>query len=587
MEDWSWLCRDTTGCQGDQSDGTSQAGDLQTETTVDGMEGAAGVNQAPANIETTTTTSFMSLLNDETPDQSILLADAAENGDDVCLDVLLKSGANVNVMDTKGSTCLMKAARSGHFACVDLLLKSGDNVNQADQSGCTALIEAARRGDTGCADLLLKSGADVNWSMNNSSTALIESATCGYHKCVDLLLKSGAHVNQMGPYETTALIASAKQGHSVCVNKLLQSGAHVDQADYFGSSALMYAAEKGHWSCSGLPLNYGASVCKADKAGETALVKAVKGGHRTCTAMTLAAGKLITDTTGSVMATATRGHQECVQLLLKSGADVNTALVRAVQNRNVACVETLLKSGADANVRNAHGQTLLIQIAKRPRRIGGVHPCLQLMLSAGADVNASDNQGFTALITSAYRRHAAMVSILIKSGANVNQATSHGNTALDYAVLRGDVRCLQQLLLSGANVKHRYELCPRTNHNAYLVAQCFSLAAVCHAHISERQLLTTLGVRLMNSNFTSGYRRVLTLTFDRSLKNLCRQAIKRHLLRVHSGVFRSSYERTVPRLGLPTLLKDYVLQTFTFRQKRPLDEGETSDLSERGFHAGF
>ncbi len=151
MEEWAWVYKDatsdqkTTSCQGNWSaSGTESPGDdLQTEPVADRAEQASSVNPAVPEI----VTSFVSLLNEESPDLSFSeltgIADMMDSH--VCFGSLLNSGVDLNAVDREGATHLIKAARRGHVGCAE--------------------------------DLLLKSGADVNWSTHNGSTALIESAT--------------------------------------------------------------------------------------------------------------------------------------------------------------------------------------------------------------------------------------------------------------------------------------------------------------------------------------------------------------------------------------------------------------------------
>ena len=69
---------------------------------------------------------------------------------------MLKAGANPD------GEALLKAAMYGNEECVDMLLRSGANVNELDAWSDTPLILAARCGNIRIVDLLLAAGADVN-----------------------------------------------------------------------------------------------------------------------------------------------------------------------------------------------------------------------------------------------------------------------------------------------------------------------------------------------------------------------------------------------------------------------------------------
>ena len=80
-------------------------------------------------------------------------------GHDKCLGLLLKDGADVNMLDERGNTCLLHAAHVGHKKCVKFLIDRSANVNIANFRGETALMKAAKKGHDECAKLLTEAGA--------------------------------------------------------------------------------------------------------------------------------------------------------------------------------------------------------------------------------------------------------------------------------------------------------------------------------------------------------------------------------------------------------------------------------------------
>ena len=75
------------------------------------------------------------------------------------VDLLLKAGASLSVVDNMGRTTLHTAAMNGCTELVDILLKAGANLFVVDNAGWTPLHIAALTGHTEVADLLLKAGA--------------------------------------------------------------------------------------------------------------------------------------------------------------------------------------------------------------------------------------------------------------------------------------------------------------------------------------------------------------------------------------------------------------------------------------------
>ena len=86
---------------------------------------------------------------------------AARNGFVDVVQVLLNSGADVNVVDKGGYTPLMVAAGDNRADVIDLLVRHGARLNSQDQTaGWTALIWAAKEGHLDSVDRLLVAGAD-------------------------------------------------------------------------------------------------------------------------------------------------------------------------------------------------------------------------------------------------------------------------------------------------------------------------------------------------------------------------------------------------------------------------------------------
>ena len=87
---------------------------------------------------------------------------AAESGHHLCVEVLLKAGADPNKAGNKGETALMLAAQNGHDVCARVLLYAGANVEHALDDGFNSLLYAAENGHEQVARVLLEAKADPN-----------------------------------------------------------------------------------------------------------------------------------------------------------------------------------------------------------------------------------------------------------------------------------------------------------------------------------------------------------------------------------------------------------------------------------------
>jgi ankyrin repeat protein len=65
--------------------------------------------------------------------------EAAWNGQESVVELLLDLGANIDAVDDHGMTALIRAARCGHGKVVQLLRNRGANCEVKDKKGWTAL----------------------------------------------------------------------------------------------------------------------------------------------------------------------------------------------------------------------------------------------------------------------------------------------------------------------------------------------------------------------------------------------------------------------------------------------------------------
>ena len=294
---------------------------------------------------------------------------ATGSGLHVCVEALVKAGADVNSNDTEAP--LMKAAGDGCSQCVETLIATGADVNGTD--GNVPLIKAATKGHCKCIEILLAAGADVNKQDRHGNTATIEASHEGQYQAIETLIKAGAHVNKQSMNGQTALIFAEHSGFHKCIEALIQTGANVNTKNYMRSTPLHEAAFKGHDKCVDVLVKSGADVNLRPLF------------H---TPLTLAAQE---------------GHCKCLKILLQSGADSNipydlhgeTALVLAARSGNLQCTKILLHAGADVNVLDYAGKPVLHTLLHpkfytiRPRA-----QCLRFLLAAGASVNIN-NKGKT------------------------------------------------------------------------------------------------------------------------------------------------------------------------------------------------
>ena len=164
-----------------------------------------------------------------------------------------------------------------------------------------------------------------------------------------------------------------------------------------------------------------------------------------------------TDNYTALMIATCRGYQKCINLLLKSGADVNTcstdgsAVLHAIQNWHPDCLKILLEAGADVNLTDDHGYTPLFMATMLAS--GTNIYVLDLLLKAGAGVNNAVSDGTTPLIIASYNGDQMNIYQLLTAGADVNKVKNkNGESALIASTCEGYYKCLNMLLNARADV---------------------------------------------------------------------------------------------------------------------------------------
>ncbi|XP_059140504.1 uncharacterized protein LOC131928459 [Physella acuta] len=141
------------------------------------------------------------------------------------VDILIRSGANVNAVDCTGSSSIHMAVQGRSTKCLQVLLEKCPTaeLNARNFDGLTPLHTAVDNGDLDQVELLLKYGADIDVTDGKSGrTSLFRAAESNEKAMVELLLKNGANPdvpNYAGV--TTVMAAQGRNLHGVL--KLLGS----------------------------------------------------------------------------------------------------------------------------------------------------------------------------------------------------------------------------------------------------------------------------------------------------------------------------------------------------------------------------
>ena len=102
-----------------------------------------------------------------------------------------------------------------------------------------------------------------------------------------------------------------------------------------------------------------------------------------------------------------------------------TPLLCATSRGHIECMKLLLDAGVDKDAVNDEGWTPLMYAAA-----AGFTDGVKLLLDYGVNVNKTDNDGWTALMIAAMNWDNNIQKLLLDAGAEVNIVNSDGKTAL-------------------------------------------------------------------------------------------------------------------------------------------------------------
>jgi ankyrin repeat protein len=216
------------------------------------------------------------------------------------IELLLDAKAEVDARDSEGRTALMLHSFFGSAHIVTLLIEAGADVNAKNNYGETALLYALRSAGYGGWDILkalLEAGADINAQTNTGDTPLMFAMNYSSAKGIQALIEAGARENAQDNNGVTALmkkLAAFEDGSdnsywyynrntameetaALLENALAgneQSRAAVNLKDKYGWTALMYAAANRYVPDEALELlvRSGADVNAETPEGVTALM---------------------------------------------------------------------------------------------------------------------------------------------------------------------------------------------------------------------------------------------------------------------------------------------------------------------------
>lgn len=296
------------------------------------------------------------------------------NPQPVSLHTLIDNGAaldeiskvcSANTIDevVDGKTPLIHALNNKQFDVARILIESGANIHVTDsKTSETALHLACTSGATSIAGLLLEKNADVNAKTAQGFFPLGLAVGKNDYALIDALIHAGAKTDDMnGLNQMTALHIACQYSNVESVKRLLQAKADANAKSKDGFPPLHYAAAIDSVEIIELLLKHDAKIDEVHTPSNgTALQYACKLGKTKAVQVLLKANASphIKTTSGFLplcMASCLPDRVDIIKLLLAAGAKIDaengdyrwTALFDACNNEIVENIIELLQAGAD------------------------------------------------------------------------------------------------------------------------------------------------------------------------------------------------------------------------------------------------
>ncbi|KAF5618686.1 ankyrin repeat domain protein [Fusarium sp. NRRL 52700] len=371
---------------------------------------------------------------------------ACYNENEEIVKLLVDNGADINARCLGGKAPLHLSVENESNGITEFLLSRGADVSAADSERRTALDLASESGNTEVARRLIDNGADISRETTDGFTPLSMASIRGHVELAKLLIESGADVNQAVANRQPPLWLAVSCNHSKLAELLLDEGAKLCRIHTRGQllSLLAIAAGGGYINTAKALISKGFDPTEA----EPLLLAASYGTYNGL----LRVSDLNAPT--KLLYLPRLGYHEVLDLLLQSGADVNTSDMDDLTPLHVASskgltdmVEILIQKGADLNVKDVAGRTPLHTSAAR-----GHFRVTQLLIQHGADVGSRDNSGRNTLHHACFSRDVEIVNLIIGSSQiqMLDEADHWGSTPLSLAARFGEADILSALIDTGA-----------------------------------------------------------------------------------------------------------------------------------------
>ncbi|ARE67600.1 SWPV1-034 [Shearwaterpox virus] len=197
---------------------------------------------------------------------------AVKNNDYEMVKLLLNKGANVNIQDSIGYSCLHIATiRNSNIEIIKALIDNKIDLNAYDWIGRTPLHISVIKSNFDAVKLLVRAGAYINVKDRCRKFPIYYAVSKSDNLISGLLLKHGANPNTINDNEETLLHMAVTSNNILLVEQLLLYGAKIDNGGYNTPPPIVSAVNINNYEIVKMLLQNGANVNINTSDGRTSL----------------------------------------------------------------------------------------------------------------------------------------------------------------------------------------------------------------------------------------------------------------------------------------------------------------------------
>ncbi len=406
-------------------------------------------------------------------------------------------GVQIDIRDYQKATPLHYAALLGDREYLELLIKKGADVNLVNRDGNTPLHAAAIGG---CIKPLIDAGCDLDLKNKKGTTPLMAILKSGNPECLQFLIENKyLAVDYVTQHDENLLHCAVKSGKGETVRYLIAQGVNIDGQDKYGNTPLHLAAKCQNSTIIELLCKAKANSNIQDKNGETPLHCVIVAPGKSIIESLL----MKEDSAWNITEEEARAKTPVCMALMKSNRewikecrmakdpDLSAAepplyspyewkfIVLENQIKNV---KIILDHGALVDIQDKNGETPLHfamyffpdskDIVKLFNSFKILH-IPQLLVNKKADVTIQNNKGNTVLHAAVQRGSHKLVKFILNVNPNLfDVLNKNGDTVLHVAVQRGSHKLVKFILNVNPNLSDMLNKNGRSPLDIALLSHC-------------------------------------------------------------------------------------------------------------------